>query len=82
MNKHHDKYHHGKEFTEMAKKRITVTIDEELDKSIRSLQTNLISSTQRGCSYSKALEIAVKKGLETKTVKKTSSKPETSLENL
>jgi hypothetical protein len=58
----------------LSKKRITVTIDDELDRKIRNLQVDLISSTQKGWSYSNALEILVKNGLESNSVRKMVSK--------
>ncbi len=58
----------------MSKKRITVTLDEDLDRKIRALQVSLISSTQRGWSYSSVLTILVKEGLEINVAKKMASK--------
>lgn len=54
---------------QLSKKRVTFTIDEELDRMIRNLQVILISSTQRGWSYSAVLEILVKNGLDSNAVK-------------
>ncbi|MEM3065123.1 MAG: hypothetical protein QW177_07110 [Candidatus Nitrosotenuis sp.] len=59
---------------ELPKKRITITLDEELDRKIRNLQVRFISSTQKGWSYSKVLTALVKNGLDSKTVKNLASK--------
>jgi len=53
----------------LPKKRITVTLDEELDRRIRNLQARLISSTQKGWSYSMVLTSLIRNGYESKTVK-------------
>lgn len=54
-----------------TKKRVTFTIDKELDKKIRHLQVELISSTNRGWSYSAVLDVIIEEGLKDFT-KKTS----------
>ena len=54
----------------MAKKRITFTLDEDLDKKIRGLQVSLITSTNEGWSYSSALELVIEEGLKGVSVKK------------
>ncbi|HXG74832.1 MAG TPA: hypothetical protein VNK44_08470 [Candidatus Nitrosotenuis sp.] len=56
----------------MAKKRVTFTLDEDLDKKIRQLQINLISSTNQGWSYSSVLGIVIDEGLKAVTPKKLS----------
>ncbi|WP_048196349.1 hypothetical protein [Candidatus Nitrosotenuis uzonensis] len=47
----------------LTKKRVTFTIDKELDKKIRQLQVDLITSTNRGWSYSAVLEMLIEEGL-------------------
>ena len=54
----------------MAKKRVTLTLDEDLDKKIRQLQISLISSTNQGWSYSSVLGIVIDEGLKVVTPKK------------
>ncbi|HWP78358.1 MAG: hypothetical protein AB1299_02760 [Thermoproteota archaeon] len=54
----------------MAKKRVTFTLDEDLDKKIRQLQISLISSTNQGWSYSSVLGIVIDEGLKVVTPKK------------
>lgn len=54
----------------MTKKRVTFTLDEDLDKKIRQLQINLISTTNRGWSYSSVLGIIIDEGLKLITPKK------------
>lgn len=54
----------------MTKKRVTFTLDEDLDKKIRQLQINLISTTNRGWSYSSVLGIIIDEGLKLVTPKK------------
>lgn len=58
----------------MTKKRITVTIDEELARKVRNMQVRLISSTQEGWSYSSVLGMLIKEGLESSTAQKLVSK--------
>jgi len=58
----------------LTKKRITVTIDEELNRKVRNLQVRLITSTQKGWSYSSVLGILIKEGLESTTMQKLVSK--------
>lgn len=53
----------------MAKKRVTFTLD-DLDKKIRQLQINLISTINRGWSYSSVLEIVIDEGFKAVTSKK------------
>lgn len=52
-----------------TKKRVTFTIDKELDKKIRHLQVELISSTNRGWSYSAVLDVIIEEGLKDFTKK-------------
>jgi hypothetical protein len=52
------------------KKRITFTLDEDLDKKIRRLQVDLISATNEGWSYSSVLGILVDEGLKSINPKK------------
>ncbi|WP_205099614.1 hypothetical protein [Candidatus Nitrosotenuis uzonensis] len=47
----------------LTKKRVTFTIDKELDKKIRHLQVDLITSANRGWSYSAVLEMLIEEGL-------------------
>ncbi|MFN3654802.1 MAG: hypothetical protein ACK4TO_05695 [Candidatus Nitrosotenuis sp.] len=54
----------------MAKKRVTFTLDEDLDKKIRQLQISLISATNQGWSYSSVLGIVIDEGLKAVTPKK------------
>lgn len=54
----------------MAKKRVTFTLDEDLDKKIRQLQISLISTTNQGWSYSSVLGIVIDEGLKVVTPKK------------
>jgi hypothetical protein len=54
----------------LPKKRVTFTIDGDLDKKIRTLQASLISSTTKSWSYSGVLEIILEEGLKTVGVKK------------
>jgi hypothetical protein len=54
----------------LAKKRITFTIDRDLDKKIRQYQANLISTTNVGWSYSSILELVIEEGLKSDTFKK------------
>ncbi|MEO9308870.1 MAG: hypothetical protein ABI337_01075 [Nitrososphaera sp.] len=54
----------------MVKKRVTFTLDEDLDKKIRQLQISLISTTNQGWSYSAVLGIVIDEGLKAITPKK------------
>jgi hypothetical protein len=56
------------------KKRITFTLDEDLDKKIRRLQVDLISATNEGWSYSSVLGILVDEGLKSINPKKVKAK--------
>ena len=47
----------------MVKKPVTITIDIELDKKIRRLQSSLISETQDAWSYSSVTSMIIKEGL-------------------
>jgi len=44
-------------------KRVTIMIDEDLDKKLRLRQAKLISQEQTSCSYSRVLNEAIRKGL-------------------
>ena len=44
-------------------KRITVMIDDELDKKLRQLQAKLIQQEQSSYSYSKVINETIRKGL-------------------
>ncbi len=44
-------------------KRVTIMIDEDLDKKLRLKQAKLISQEQSSYSYSRTLNDAVRKGL-------------------
>ncbi len=44
-------------------KRVTIMIDDDLDKKLRLRQAKLISQEQRSYSYSKVLNDAVRKAL-------------------
>lgn len=54
----------------MPKKRVTFTLDDDLDKKIRSLQVGLITTTNEGWSYSAVLGIVIEEGLKSVSVKK------------
>jgi hypothetical protein len=54
----------------LSKKRITFTLDEDLDKKIRRLQVDLITSTNEGWSYSSVLGILIDEGLKSVNPKK------------
>jgi hypothetical protein len=54
----------------LSKKRVTFTLDEELDKKIRNLQVSLITTTNQGWSYSAVLGVVIEEGLKTASVKK------------
>ncbi|MEM2160826.1 MAG: hypothetical protein QXN55_07735 [Candidatus Nitrosotenuis sp.] len=58
----------------MTKKRVTFTLDEELDKKIRNLQVELISKTNHGWSYSSVLSVIIDEGLKLLSAKKISKK--------
>jgi len=44
-------------------KRVTILIDEDLDKKLRLRQANIIRQTQATCSYSRALNETLRKVL-------------------
>jgi hypothetical protein len=54
----------------LPKKRVTFTLDEDLDKKIRNLQVGLITTTNQGWSYSAVLGIIIEEGLKAVSVKK------------
>lgn len=58
----------------MTKKRITFTLDDDLDKKIRHLQVELISKTNHGWSYSSVLSVILEEGLKILTTKKLTKK--------
>jgi hypothetical protein len=58
----------------LTKKRVTFTLDEELDKKIRNLQVELISKTNHGWSYSSVLSVIIDEGLKLLSAKKISKK--------
>ena len=47
----------------MMKKPVTVTIDDSLDKKIRTFQANLIKKTNQNWSYSKVLNLILLEGI-------------------
>ena len=44
-------------------KRVTIVIDEELDRKLRNLQAKIIQKEHTSCSYSKALNQTLRKVL-------------------
>ncbi len=63
----------------MAKKRVTITIDKELDEKIRQLQADFIARSNKSWSYSSVLSIAIDEGMKflnhkAKSVKEDSKK--------
>lgn len=58
----------------MVKKRVTITIDREIDEKIRQLQIDFITKSNRSWSYSSVLSLVIDEGMkilnhETKNVK-------------
>jgi hypothetical protein len=49
----------------MVKKRVTVTIDKELDEKIHHLQADFISKSSKSWSYSSVLGIVIDEGIKT-----------------
>lgn len=49
----------------MAKKRVTVTIDKELDEKIHHIQAEFISKSSRSWSYSSVLSVIIDEGIKT-----------------
>ena len=47
----------------MSSKRVTIMIDEDLDKKLRLRQAKIISQTQTSCSYSRALNEVLRKAI-------------------
>ncbi|WP_268541695.1 hypothetical protein [Candidatus Nitrosotenuis cloacae] len=47
----------------MTKKRVTFTMDRDLDKKIRHLQVDFITNTNHGWSYSSVLNAVIEAGL-------------------
>lgn len=58
----------------LTKKRITFTLDEDLDKKIRHLQVELITKTNHGWSYSSVLSVIIEEGLKVLSTKKLTKK--------
>lgn len=57
----------NKEDTTMTKlKRLTITMDEELEKRIRTRQANLIKKYKKSFSFSTVCQILLDKGLKAK----------------
>ena len=54
------------------KKPVTISIDEKLDKQIRTLQASLIAKSGSSWSYSKVLHLLVEEGLKHASKKKSS----------
>ena len=54
------------------KKPVTITIETETDKKLRSIQAWLISNTNKNWSYSSIIHLLIDEGM--KTFKKTSTK--------
>jgi hypothetical protein len=50
-------------FWRMAKKRVTFTIDEDLDKKIHHLQADFISKSSKSWSYSSVLSMIINEGI-------------------
>lgn len=49
----------------MAKKRVTVTIDKDLDEKIHRLQADFISKSSRNWSYSSVMSVIINEGIKT-----------------
>ena len=47
----------------MMTKRITIILDEDLDKKLRLLQAKTIASKKMSCSYSKIVNETLRKGI-------------------
>lgn len=47
----------------MVKKRVTITIDKELDEKIRQLQVEFITKSNKNWSYSSVLSVVIGEGL-------------------
>lgn len=52
-------------FLQMVKKRVTFTIDKELDEKIHRLQADFISKSSRSWSYSSVLSMVIDEGIRT-----------------
>ena len=52
-------------FWQMVKKRVTITIDEEIDEKIHRLQAEFISKSNRNWSFSSVLSVIIEEGLKT-----------------
>jgi hypothetical protein len=63
-------------FWQMAKKRVTVTIDKEIDEKIHRLQAEFISKSGRGWSYSSVLSVVIDEGMKTLNQKTKNMKEE------
>ncbi|HEY8109354.1 MAG TPA: hypothetical protein VIG05_00610 [Candidatus Nitrosotenuis sp.] len=49
----------------MAKKRVTITIDKEIDEKIHRLQAEFISKSSRNWSFSSVLSVIIEEGMKT-----------------
>lgn len=47
----------------MVKKRVTITIDKEIDEKIRQLQIEFITKSNRAWSYSSVLSLVIDEGM-------------------
>lgn len=47
----------------MVKKRVTITIDREIDEKIRQLQIEFITKSNRSWSYSSVLSLVIDEGM-------------------
>jgi hypothetical protein len=52
-------------FWQMAKKRVTITIDKEIDEKIHRLQAEFISKSSRNWSFSSVLSVIIEEGMKT-----------------
>lgn len=62
--------------THMVKKRVTITIDKELDEKIRHLQVSLITNTNKNWSYSSVLSLIIDEGMKVSNHKTKSPRQE------
>lgn len=64
----------------MVKKRVTITIDKEIDEKIRQLQIEFITKSNRAWSYSSVLSLVIDEGMKIlnhkKNVKEEKHSPE------
>ena len=47
----------------MSKKRVTVTIDDDLDKKIRQMQDKMVNEQKKSFSYSKVIDMILRNAL-------------------